>query len=238
MNNRKFGVEIECYTKMDWDTLEDLLPGWDIKEDGSLENGFRCDHGWYDECDCRDSGVELASPVLQGIKGMEELEKGFRILNKADAWLEDDCGIHVHHEVRDLSNVQLYNVARSWFNNQDTISRFVARHRLDHQYCEPLTIGDLEEIEREMRGEHPQYGHEKYKTLSFATRDCYGTLEVRLHQGSLDYEDVKSWVLFGQAFIENTASRKRPLETCSPEDLLKYTRTYKAASENLLKRVK
>jgi hypothetical protein len=48
----------------------------------------------------------------------------------------------------------------------------------------------------------------------------HGSIEIRLHEGTMNYEEAESWIKFGQSFIDSVSGRKRPLKPLTDEELL------------------
>ena len=203
-NDRKFGVEIECI--VDRDALDrelrarglsvynsgythQVMASWKIVTDASVMNGY-----------------ELVSPPLKGARGLRELKKACDALDAAGATVNRSCGLHVHHEVADLTAEQFGRLFRVWANNQRGTDGLVAASRRgcnwarplserEVAHCEQAPIGDVDGLRR-----HFSYA-DRYRSLNVAAFPRYGTVEVRQHQGTTNYTKIAAWVAFGQAFI-------------------------------------
>jgi hypothetical protein len=94
-----FGVEIECMLPKDYVRARRIevgryhhgkqLPapfptGWTAQRDGSIEEVWGT------------VPMEIVSPVLQGVAGLQEVLNVFQYLNEAGAQVNDACGFHVH----------------------------------------------------------------------------------------------------------------------------------------------
>jgi len=192
-----------------------------VKYDGSLPAG----------------GVELASPVINGRDfRMSEIKKACSVLAEAGARVTNSCGLHVHHEVKDFSDADIKRLVKSWAANQETINKFLDSRRWNGNYCRPWTRAEIRELENIDRVRNMYITRYKSLNINPYRRDGMGTVEIRQHHGTIDFEEIKSWVLFGQAFINSVAKRKRAMIMLNPDALLKRTKTSKVASENLLKK--
>src|SRR3972149_9126588 len=106
-------LEIELPAKVDADKLIErgkTLKGWEIKSDGSLNNGIELspenpNHLYYNP----DS--------LMQIKEVLALVRVYR--GKA----KDTCGLHIHINVRNLSDKQILTIVKEWVHKQ----RFIAK---------------------------------------------------------------------------------------------------------------
>jgi hypothetical protein len=205
---RHFGVELECYlpTGVTRSTVEreftaaGLIVGrgisaWTIKGDGSLNSPPR--RGFQ--------GMEVTSPKLSGDNGLAQVETATRILRNLGCEVNRSCGTHVHHDAADLTVDQIKRVARGWANNQTIIDWFVApsRRQQNTGYCRPVTTGDLSTLDTATTLEQIRRLYlDRYRTLNLAAYGKFGTLEVRQHQGTLSFEKVRTWIMFGQAVID------------------------------------
>jgi putative amidoligase enzyme len=202
LSDRAFGVEIECGYAGGVDGAEQLLRAegflarhWSVGRDGS--------------------GVEVRTPKLRGKDGFHILRHVMDCLRDNGAYVTRADGMHVHHDapefVRDPENVQ--KLARSWVNNQPTIRKLVAEHRFVSPACPAWTEDNLNRLE-----ENGHLGPRGGLNLR-ALRE-HKSIEIRLHEGSLDPDRAIAWVEFGQKFIESVLGRKRPIVCPDDEDIL------------------
>lgn len=194
---RSYGVEIECIATCGRDAVQAALGaaglvGWRVKHDGSLSSG----------------GVEIVSPVLSGETGIEQIRTVCRVLRDLGATINRTCGLHVHHDIRDLRIADVKRVATVWATQQRWIDGLLSPSRREgvNQYCRPLTSNDLAEINgaRDLRSIQIGLRISRYKSFNLASYGRYGTVEIRQHQGTLDAEKIISWVRFGQGVIDGT----------------------------------
>lgn len=202
MTNRRFGVEIEC----DMDGL-----GVTQTADLLVRHGFQLKHknvpGWSVGQD--GSEVEVRTPPLSGPEGLDQLRQVMELLvdNGGDTTGED--GLHVHHDAPEFVDDfgAIIRLAKSWRANQDLICQMVHPERVnsDNEFCPLWTDDDIEELE------HSSYvGNWVRHALNIASLVEHGTIEIRLHEGTLNYEDAEAWILFGQQFIEDVVSKHEP----------------------------
>jgi hypothetical protein len=201
--DRRFGVELELMfpASMTRANIKDALiaagcTSWSVKGDGSLSGG---------------NGMEVVSPPLRGDAGMEQVEKACRALRALGAKPNRSCGLHVHHEIRDLNVDAAKRFVRSWYNNQDLIDGLVAPSRRNggNMYCGRLTVNDMARIDglSDLR----YIGVDRYRTINLNAYGRYGTVEVRQHQGTCDFEKIRTWILFGQAMIASSYTEPLPV---------------------------
>ncbi len=164
-------------------------------------------------------GWEIVSPPLQGEAGFDALQIATRVLRRLGAEVNSTTGTHVHHDASDLRVSDIKQAARSWFNNQRLIDGLVSPSRRGgpgcSTYCQPLSQNDITRIEqvRDLRGLRSLGSSLRRVTFNLAAYARHGTIEIRQHQGTCDFEKIKSWVLFGQALIDTGRSTTLTTET-------------------------
>lgn len=212
--NRRFGVEIECGVpgKTYGTVLSSIL---------SEKNGFS--KGWYGKSD--GSGVEVCTPILKGREGFDELKRAYEALNKAGAFVSIADGMHVHHEVAELKTEpeRAIVMLREWVTHHDAIYEMIAPWRHGSSMCRPWTMAQVNKLKVAPRMEYVYkdgsyrgvlqevpntkelHGIDSgYKDLTFRMpyRESENPrIEVRLHEGTLDYEAAEAWIQFVQRFL-------------------------------------
>lgn len=204
---RRFGVEIELiYPRgRSRSQIEDALRNaglqvdtlynrtgnaWSVKTDGSLTGG---------------NGYEVVSPPLQGQDGHDQLAKACRALQSVGGKPNRSCGLHVHHEIRDIGIEGLRRFIRGYAANIDLIDSMLAPSRRGHQtYTAPWSTRELERLEgcttMEQVGHGAQGG--RYRNVNLQSYPRYGTVEIRQHQGSVNATKISSWVRLIQSMID------------------------------------
>lgn len=203
--DRRFGVELELIFPghVERHTISAALAeagitDWRVKSDGSLSGG----RGW-----------EIVSPVLQGEAGREAIRTVTRVLRALGGRPNRSCGMHVHHEIQELSIQQIKDVARAWFTRQDLTDGLVSdSRRRGAYYCGRHSDGEQAHIARlrdtrSLRsiGNSLSYSY-RFRAFNLVSYGRYGTVEIRQHQGTVDAEKIISWVSYGQALIAAAAN--------------------------------
>lgn len=205
--DRRFGIELELIMPrgMSRETVASELrsaglTNWVVKSDGSLSGG---------------NGMEIASPPISGEGAHDQIRTACQVLNRLGAKINHSCGLHVHHEIRDLSVDAIKRLARSWFNNQPMIDGLVSESRRtarEPYYCKPLGRREVERIEQ-MTSISNDGLPERYRSFNLRSYGRLGTVEIRQHQGTCNAEKISTWVALGQGLIE--ASMRQPIEAKS-----------------------
>ena len=217
-DGRRFGVEVEfiggghqvagCMTAAGLpcrvENYGHSVPRqWKIVPDGSISDG-----------------AELVSPPLSGSRGIAQVRKACAALATAGATVDKSCGLHVHHDVSDLTVVQLGRLFRFWHNTGRTIDLLVAKSRRgEHgRWCKPMDDREVCWIEscEDLNAVRGVAGRtDRYRTLNVPSYPRQGTVEVRQHQGTVNAEKILAWMRFGQATITYAATG-RPIPAPAP----------------------
>lgn len=151
------------------------------------------------------SGAELVSPPLSGADGMRQLQAVCAALGAAGARPNLTTGLHVHHEMRGHTSESFSRAIRFWFNNQTLIAQLVSPSRRNGQWCHDLTRSEVEHICQTITQyglstmRHAQFRVDRYKSLNVTSFPRYGTIELRQHQGTVNFRKMSAWVEFGRA---------------------------------------
>ena len=205
MSNRAFGVEIECYAPEGEDETWDGQNGVDYTCSVLEDNGFT---NWAnlvspDESLYHGYGAEVKSPPLVGTEGFNEIVSVVKLLNDRDYWIDRSCGLHVHLNAPDfVGNPRLIKKAvKAWMRNQHLINNMVSESRIANSNCEIWDEGDLSELE-EMLDEYGNADGTLRGAINVGSLENHETIEIRQHEGTLDPEEIISWIKFCLAFID------------------------------------
>lgn len=201
---RKFGIEIEFIGDRYAVARELEARGVAVHNSGYTHRVMR---QWKIVTDASvNNGYELVSPPMKGAAGIEQLRLACEALAAAGATTNRSCGLHVHHDVSDLAPAAFGRLFRAWSNNQRNTDGLLAASRRNSQWARPLRIEEVQHAEaltstdRHAAANHFRYA-DRYRSLNVAAFGRYGTVEVRQHQGTINFDKIAAWVAFGQAFI-------------------------------------
>jgi hypothetical protein len=185
-NENHVAVEIECLIPRDkeLDFKESILSLKDhvqIKRDGSILEID--DH----------KGIEIA--LVGPANSFPALLKTLcDSLNKFDAKVNKSCGLHVHLDSRNSDpNALYYNLVQSL----PLLKTMVSKSRLRNQYCK------LNKNKKVMNTKC------RYFAVNGQAYGRYRTIEVRLHNGTTDFNKINNWVqiLSAIAYSDKTILR-------------------------------
>jgi hypothetical protein len=203
-DNRKFGVEIEFEGD-----------GHEVAR-AMNDNGLACEYEDYNhQTRARwkivsdssvDSGAELVSPPLQGDEGRRQIKRACQALRAAEASVNMSCGLHVHHEVTDLRVGQFQRLYRLWSNCADAIDSLVAPSRRGGEWARHINDRDISYVDTLTDTSRESVDHvarqiNRYKTLNLQSYPRYGTVEIRLHQGTTNADKILNWIALGQSTV-------------------------------------
>lgn len=153
------------------------------------------------------SELELATPVLRGKEGFEKLKLVMDTLLNIGCRTTTDDGMHVHHDAPEFINSidNCIRLVKSWKANQHLIYQFIDPWRTEDSYdgpgnfwaCPEWSNSDVRQLEQ--RKEIPHYSRNDLNLLSLSK---HGSIELRIHEGTLNYHEAESWIKFGQGFID------------------------------------
>ena len=208
-SNRKFGVEVEYIGGADAVADEMNARGLDCEVQ---QYNHRVSSAWKIVPDGSVScGYELVSPPLRGEAGRAALRTACEALRAAGATVDASCGLHVHHEVTNLTLDAFQNLYRLWWRAQGATGSLVARSRRDGRWCQWINLTDVEVVESLSSLDRRTVGMvadriDRYKSLNLQSFPRYGTVEVRQHQGTLNADKMLAWIDYVQALISWASS--------------------------------
>jgi hypothetical protein len=143
-------------------------------------------------------GGELVSPPLVGDEWAEQVTKACRALRSAEASVNQRCGLHVHLEVRGFRGYAIRRVYTAWYENQSLIHQLVSPSRRNGRFCVDIDRFDLDTLRERRMLTRDEVRHgltflERYKAINGQAYPRYGTLEVRLHQGTMSAKKILAW---------------------------------------------
>lgn len=217
MRDRFFGVEIECGSGMGHEgvarRLRDFIPEWFVPTHN--EKGIACRVG-YDG-----SGVEVRTPPLRGEQGFSELRAVMEFLvDECGAYVTESDGLHIHHDAPEFLNSRRLQKAliRTWRNHDPVIKALVAPVRHNRGCCPDWTDAQLESYGTEVEGYYSNGVRMGPRgALNMTALPEHGTVELRLHEGTLNPDVTEAWIRFGQGFLDRVVKRRAQIQCVLPQ---------------------
>ena len=173
-SNRAYGVEIEC----------DSVSG---DPDYSV---------WDDKAE--HCGTEYISGLLQGDPGLDHI---IQFYIDTEPVFNDECGLHVHVDVRDFNDEQLLDLIRALKDTKDTWFDYVDCDRHDNEFCyedlpEITPYDGIVNVFDKMEGT-------RYHWVNFHSIRSHGSVEFRLHEATEDFNKVVKWITMIVNFVSD-----------------------------------
>lgn len=148
------------------------------------------------------NGAEIVSPILTAPR-LNEAVKVTKVLKSAGARVDTATGFHVHIGGRIFRSAgALARFTLNYYAIHHAIGALVAPSRLNNRYCKVL---GQQEAERQAtyleNGGGASYNSDRYTSLNLDALDRHGTVEIRLHQGTLNGVKAVAWAQFIEALI-------------------------------------
>lgn len=204
-----FEIEVENGTNF-------VLPNkYGITEDGSLANG-----------------VEILTPPARGITLVRNTKEVMDTMREAGWEATERCGLHTHIDLRDVKENARF-MARLFmlgFAVEDVLYSLQYEDRHHSSYSVPLrtqfgfnsvigpTAEDLEYVyngldkrdrysKRRLEENRTTKWGNRYYSWNFHSVWYRGTIENRVHEGTLDAERILNWADLLQAIVERASRR-------------------------------
>lgn len=130
------------------------------------------------------------------------LKETLEALNGLGFKADERCGIHIHLDMRDRD-------VKKCFNNlvklQEIMYKLVPVNRRGNNYCKRNTTSSFDSEDRE----------DRYFYVNAGAYDKHKTLEVRLHQNSLDYDELSNWIDLLLKAVNREAKIKKDVKKLS-----------------------
>lgn len=183
-----YGIELEM-SSLSIGSAQTLLNraglNWSVKPDGT-----------------RGVSAEAVSPIL-GAETLNQCTTAARALSAAGATVNKQTGYHVHLGVEHYGLNGIAQLVINWAAAHDTIGALVAPSRLNNGFCRPISLLDAERTAEQVRnGRVSNINGGRYYSLNLASYDRHGTVEIRLHHGTLNGSKIKAWAEFCNAMAE------------------------------------
>jgi hypothetical protein len=206
-NDKYVGIEIECFTRKrefideEFDELNPniervfkkygLQKYVEISDDGSIDAPtIEIENEFYDEDDPFSSTTTEISAATMELKVLAKqnelapvLEKLGKALKEIGAEVNESCGLHVHLDMR---NRPVLDCIKKLLNVQGIMLKSVPSHRRNNTYCLPVS----KKYEKNLT----EIG--KYHVINTTTLEDLKTIEVRVHEGTVDVKEIQNWCSF------------------------------------------
>lgn len=150
-------------------------------------------------------GYELVSPPLQW-RNADQVRLACQALQRMGMRATDDCGLHVHHDVGDITGKLAPVLSKNFAALLPISQSLCASYRSRSQWCHPDNY--YAELEAQFDGTSVRdfiaIDGERYRPLNWTCWPSYGTVEVRMHESTLDAEEILAWIAYTQSIVEHS----------------------------------
>jgi hypothetical protein len=196
-------------------------------------------------------GVEVASFIGSGVSDLDHISDIAVHLAKVGCKTNDNCGLHIHAEVVDLTIDQISTIVAYWVKIEHVLSMILPIRRYHSEYCKFIFSPFLHVIDKNSTAYRQQrYSSDEFWRIvtpknfslfenndrrynlnlvnvarSLENNSQYRkTIELRWPEGTLDPIDIKCWVRLFISFIENCKDKPMPenLQTCTLREAIGY----------------
>lgn len=203
--------EFELPAKIDADKLIErgkTLKSWEIKNDGSLTNGIEL-------------SPENSNHLYYNPDSLLQIKEILSLVRCYKSKAKESCGLHLHINVKNLSDKQILTIIKEWIHKQRFIAKKfnVSKKRLEDT-CKLLPKSELHKLsEKEihafrnnLRTSFRGYSYldQKYYSLnaSHLPKSDYQTLEFRLFSSTTNFREIKEVIYFVLTFIKESLERE------------------------------
>ena len=201
--NRMVGVEVEC-----------MVPD----EDGiaSPENWVNCSDGSISSISGY-SGVEMVSYPANSVALLGNISNIIEWRDTYGAIVNKSCGLHIHFNSLDMTAREVAHIGIVYNHFQEMLKEMMPNSRQDSNWCKDFTLDSrtLRNVDDEetlinlyyeyMMGSVPstdKYNDARYCALNIHSRYYHGSLEFRLHSGTISKVKILNWIQILNCIVE------------------------------------
>jgi len=206
---RLVGVEVECLIPH-IDAL-DTPSFWTSTSDGSInsEEGY--------------DGIEMVSYPASGDLLLESIDNLMSWSNDIGAVVNRSCGLHVHFNSLDLTARQVAHVGIVYKYFEEILKGMMPNSRQSSNWCKDFPIpkkqlrhiteeSELIEMYYDYMDSQPstdKYNDARYCGLNIHSRYYHGSLEFRLHSGTINKTKILNWIQILNRIIDMAIDLER-----------------------------
>jgi hypothetical protein len=211
---RFVGTEIECIAERNkFAALKQVQEKWNMANhrDGSISS---------------DAGMEVCTAPAQGKDFEAQVIEVCKALTECEATVDVSCGLHVHVEAKDLTAKNVLALVRLYHMVEPALYQIVSPSRRTGSFSqewgthfkdagvfdprsgrekrvaalEGALYGSKEQV-KHMK-ENPRKHDSRYHGLNLNALLLYGTVEFRLHQGTVNARKIIMWSAVCASLVE------------------------------------
>jgi hypothetical protein len=180
---------------------------------------------------------EVRTPPLSGPNGLKKIKKFLSVVLSPEVggYVTNADGLHIHHDAPEFVNDSelTLRLVENWIANQYNALKMVHPRRVNSMHCPQWSSIELDRIRTRIANNRRPYTDYGRKNLNINALYRHGTIEFRCHEGTLEYDEILSWVRFGQAFIDSALRDESIAPSTDINDLLNNVRVSRFANRFL-----
>lgn len=155
-------------------------------------------------------GFEMKTSPANGKFFVEQLREFCDVLAKYNAWVDERAGTHIHVDARDLSFGDLGRLMLLYRKIEEELCKTQPIKRLKTKYCTPLGDGytwDMEQAttsQDEVKIASKLVYSDRYRALNFKAIQKFKTVEVRMHEGTLNADEIIVWADVWRTIVDSS----------------------------------
>lgn len=209
------GIEIECYGKKTIEQMKESFIKARLKKfvNVTTDGSIRPTSG--------NNGMEIR--VCLAEKDLDTiLPRIFKVIEDEKMLVNESCGTHVHVDMRNRNPELAYS---NLFKLQELMLKTQPESRRSNQYCRKNTKKEVKLAE---------FGQmERYSVINTQSFSKHKTIEIRLHAGTVKFEDMRAWTKLLIAIVSKSDKLSSSVDTISEleelnlvdEETLKHLKT-------------
>lgn len=221
-STRRFGVEIEinAFDLLSKPINDKVLPSGieeiacsisEYIKDNVVITKWQNDHyntswGIKPDSSC---GMEIISPVLKGIHGIEQVCKVVNVVKDNGYPADKRCSVHVHVDVSDLTDQKLLSILTWWIKCEPVFFDSVLNCRKINAYCMMIGLNKAFKVNSKFYTLNELmniFGKVKYYSLNtyHKNNNKRNTIEFRImdYDACKNVDDIKNWIKLILHFCE------------------------------------
>lgn len=213
----KFGVELEVTVPDKRELIEKLeAKGIAIKTPYASSTHAVVENAWkivYDGSINAGRGYEGCEIVSPPSYNFNELKIVCDVLEEVGAKVNSSCGLHVHHDIKDLKRKQIIRIYNFYNKFEKYIDMIHKASRKNNRYAKSISgiidrVNNSEtrnELLRNVAGQGVSNSHYygiRYYKINLRSFLYYGTIEFRQHAGTIKFEEISNWINFTHKIVE------------------------------------
>lgn len=145
--------------------------------------------------------AEIVSPILSDAR-LNEARTVSRALLASGARVNTSTGFHVHMGASQIGTRGIANLVVNYYTTHPIFAKMVAPSRVNSRWCKVLSLSDAQDTADRLNNNTFRFADaDRYYSLNLHAVRRHGTLEFRLHQGTLNATKALAWVNFLTAMV-------------------------------------